>query len=209
MLIAGEKLSYKEEVLETLMQRDFSKLSFAVIDLETTGFSSHKNEIIEVGLVKVENLSIKDTYHSLVKPKGYLPLKITEITGLNGDFLVNAPELSQIKGEIESFIKNKIVVEHSQRTFDMAFLKNGLNMNEELILLNTLKLFGRMKPRPKKKDLASMCRILGVELPNHHYALNDAMATADALIKMLKIYIANGIVRFGDFPMAKELIKWV
>ena len=202
-------MPYKEEVLETLMQREFSKLSFAVIDLETTGFSSDKNEIIEVGLVNIEKLIVKETYHSLVKPRGHLSLKITEITGLNGDFLVNAPELSQIKGKIESFIKNKILVEHSQRTFDLAFLKNGLNIKKELILLNTLKLFGRMKPTPRKKDLASMCEILGVNLPNHHYALNDAMATAQALIKMLKIYIANGILRLGDFPRSKELIKWV
>lgn len=202
-------MSYKEEVLETLVQRKFSSLSFAVIDLETTGFSDRKNEIIEIGIVKVENLTIKETYHSLVKPKGYLPLRIIEITGLNGDFLVNAPELLQIKEKIESFIKNRILVEHSRRMFDVAFLKTGLNMNKDLLHLNTLKLFGRMKPKPKKKDLASMCETLGVDLPNHHYALNDAMATADALIKMLNMYIADGILTFGDLPRSKELIKWV
>ena len=134
---------------------------------------------------------------------------ITEVTGLNGDFLVNAPELQQIKGKIESFIKNRILVEHSRRMFDVAFLKNGLNMDEALLHLNTFKLFSRMKPKPKKRDLASMCETLGVKLPNHHYALNDAMATADALVKMLKIYIANGILSFGDLPRSKELIKWV
>lgn len=191
------------------MQKKFSILSFAVIDLETTGFSDRKNEIIEIGIVKVENLTIKETYHSLVKPKGYLPLRITEITGLNGDFLVNAPELPQIKEKIESFIKNRILVEHSRRMFDVAFLKAGLNMNKDLLHLNTLKLFGRMKPKPKKKDLTSMCETLGVDLPNHHYALNDAIATADALIKMLNMYIADGILTFGDLPRLKELIKWV
>ncbi len=191
------------------MQTEFNRLSFAVIDLETTGFSDRVNEIIEIGLVKIENLSIIDTFQSLVKPKAYIPLNITKLTGLNGDFLVNAPELLEIKEKIEALIRNRILVEHSKRNFDIAFLKSGLQIKNKLLHMNTLTLFSRMSPRSKKKDLSTMCKALNVQLPNHHYALDDAKGTSECLIKMLKLYMDNGTLRFSDLPRSKDLIKWV
>lgn len=45
------------------------KGTYVVFDLETTGFSSAKDKIIEIGAVKVENGEITDKYSTFVNPK--------------------------------------------------------------------------------------------------------------------------------------------
>ena len=43
--------------------------TFVVFDIETTGFSSEKDSIIEIGAVKIENGKIIDRFSELINPK--------------------------------------------------------------------------------------------------------------------------------------------
>ena len=49
------------------------KASFSVVDVETTGLSANKNRIIEIALVKIENLKITDKLNYLINPQTYIP----------------------------------------------------------------------------------------------------------------------------------------
>ena len=42
--------------------------SYVAIDLETTGIGAKRERITEIGMVKVENGAVTDTYHTLVNP---------------------------------------------------------------------------------------------------------------------------------------------
>lgn len=45
---------------------------YTVIDIETTGLSCEKNEIIELSAIRVRNGIITDKFSSLVKPSGHI-----------------------------------------------------------------------------------------------------------------------------------------
>ena len=47
---------------------DYFPDTYCILDLETTGFSPIKDDIIEVGIIKVNKNQIVDEYTSLVKP---------------------------------------------------------------------------------------------------------------------------------------------
>ena len=49
------------------------ELSFVVMDLETTGGSHESDQIIEIGLVKIENMEVTEELHYLGQPGGANP----------------------------------------------------------------------------------------------------------------------------------------
>ncbi|MBK7497802.1 MAG: 3'-5' exonuclease [Ignavibacteriales bacterium] len=61
------------------------------MDVETTGLSANKNRIIEIALVKIENLKITDKLHYLINPQTYIPPFITSLTGIDNDDVIGGP----------------------------------------------------------------------------------------------------------------------
>ncbi len=57
--------------------------SYVVFDIETTGLSSEKDCITEIGAVKVINSHIVDTFSTFVNPKIPIPPKINSVNGYN------------------------------------------------------------------------------------------------------------------------------
>jgi len=73
---------------------------FSVLDFETTGTSSKKGRVIEIGIVKVKNLKIVENYSSFIHPKMRLPYFISNLTGITDDDLAGAPYFEDIAEEI-------------------------------------------------------------------------------------------------------------
>ena len=65
--------------------KTFSEATFSVIDFETTGTSPKNSRAIEVGIVKIENLKIVDSYQSLINPQQFIPPFITSLTGIENE----------------------------------------------------------------------------------------------------------------------------
>ena len=106
---------------ENLLDLPLNKATFSVVDVETTGLSANKNRVIEIAIVKVENLKIADKLHYLINPQTYIPPFITSLTGIDNDDVIGAPVFSEIVDEIISFTDNSILTAHNF-TFDSAFL---------------------------------------------------------------------------------------
>ena len=56
--------------------------TYAFVDVETTGTSAKYGQIIEIGIVRVEDGAVTDTYQTLLRPARPLPPIITSITGI-------------------------------------------------------------------------------------------------------------------------------
>ncbi|MFR9308502.1 MAG: PHP domain-containing protein, partial [Lachnospiraceae bacterium] len=65
--------------------------SFVVFDLETTGFSAVKNQIIEIGAVKVVGGKITERFSSFVNPRIPIPFRIEQLTHISDAMVSNAP----------------------------------------------------------------------------------------------------------------------
>jgi len=68
---------------------------FVIVDLETTGLSPVKNEIIEIGAIKVENGQVVDTMDIFVKPKTPVSYFITNLTGITNEMLKSGYDIEE------------------------------------------------------------------------------------------------------------------
>lgn len=74
---------------------------FVSVDLETTGNSvKNGDEIIEIGIVVIEDGKIIDEYETHVRPNGSIPPFVSQLTGINESDLVDAPTFKEVIPEI-------------------------------------------------------------------------------------------------------------
>ena len=69
--------------------------TYIVFDIETTGFSSIRDRIIEIGAVKVENGKITDRFSTFVNPERPIPFEITNLTSITDERVMDSPRSSQ------------------------------------------------------------------------------------------------------------------
>ncbi len=163
--------------------------SFSIIDVETTGLSARNNNIIEIGIVKVSDLMLKDTFHTMINPGRPIPYYISQFTGITDDDVYNAPFFEDAADDILNFISEDIIGGHNF-SFDKSFLKREFLYAGKGELYNmdicTLKLARKMYPNLKSRSLSNMCTYFKLHNENSHRALSDAKVTAQLLIRMIK-----------------------
>ncbi len=64
--------------------------SYVCFDLETTGLSPDKDEIIEIGAVKVVEGKVVDRFMRFVKPNEPISEMVTSITGITNAMVADA-----------------------------------------------------------------------------------------------------------------------
>ncbi|MFC5531790.1 ATP-dependent DNA helicase DinG [Cohnella yongneupensis] len=158
-------------------------MKFAVLDFETTGLSSDKDHIIQVGLALVDETgAIHSTYGSYVKPPVPIPADITRLTGIKDADVASAPEIEEMLSELVPHLQGAILVGHSVE-FDTHFLQAALDRSGYLPfagrLLDTLELSRLLFPTQSSYSLSSLTQSLGITHDRPHQADSDATATAE------------------------------
>jgi len=161
---------------------------FAVIDLETTGFSPQKHDrIIEVGIVRTDpqGKTLKE-YCTLINPQR--DIGDTQIHGITATDVIGAPVFQEVVGDIHTFLRGAILVAHNAQ-FDLRFLTYECNRSgaplPEILSLCTLSLAKIVAPELPSRRLGVLCEHFGIPLDNAHTALGDARATASLLATLL------------------------
>lgn len=95
---------------------------YILMDLETTGLHEEKNQIIEIGLLKLSG-GKREEFHSLIQIDGELPESITELTGITREML-KRDGIKQREAMLAfmEFVGNTILVGYNIK-FDIRFLK--------------------------------------------------------------------------------------
>ena len=167
---------------------------FAVLDVETTGFSPRLGDrIVEIATVRMRgDGTILSEWSTLVDPSR--DIGATHVHGITATDVVGAPRFGDVVGDILHHIRDAVLVAHNYR-FDRSFLAAefahaGLEL-PEFPALCTLSLGSLMQPGTSRR-LAACCERLGVELPDEHDALADAQATAGILVAYLAMAVERG-----------------
>lgn len=133
---------------------------YCVLDIETTGLSESQNEIIEIGVVKVKDSKIIDTYTTIIKPQKELNTNTQELTNISNVLLQYAPSIDTVAPKILKFIGNDIIVSHNAE-FTMKFLKQDIRtINNQVI--NTIDIAKQINSKNKKHKLSDLCYAIGI-----------------------------------------------
>lgn len=150
------------------------KLAF--VDLETTGTSAQYDRIIEVGILRVEDGIVTDTFSSLINPQLHIPPYITTITGISAEDVSHAPSFASVADEISNILDDCVFVAHNVR-FDYSFLKHEFARTDKQFSKRhfcTVRLSRLLYPQHKKHNLDSIIERFNIPCKNRHRAFDDA-----------------------------------
>ncbi|MEE1237164.1 MAG: exonuclease domain-containing protein, partial [Turicibacter sp.] len=190
---------------------------YVVYDVETTGFSTNYDVIIEIAAVKIKNGAIIDELSDFANPHRRLSLKTIELTHILQSDVDNAPELEDVMRRFKEWSEDCILVAHNA-AFDMGHLHatyKRFNLGEcTNPVIDTLAAarvmyhhqFGvywnyatdatideKFKRKMKRFNLKALSKFFKVDLTQHHRAIYDARATGQAFILLLKDMMKLGI----------------
>jgi DNA polymerase III epsilon subunit-like protein len=155
---------------------------YAVVDVETTGFSPTADRIVEVACVAVDGDRVVDRWSTLVNPGRSIPERVSEIHGITDAMVAFAPPLAVAMNELRRRCEGRLVGAHSA-PFDMSFLRD-LNVERALCTMRLARALVPEAPNHKNQTLRRFLRVdeaIGQELGAHR-ALDDAIVSAHILI---------------------------
>lgn len=160
---------------------------YAVIDLEATN-AGIDARIIQIGIVIIENNEITQTFQSDINPHEKLSQHIKSLTGITDQQLEMAPEFSQVAAKIYELIEDCVFVAHNV-SFDANLLAEALFFEGYDLLtprVDTVELAQVFFPDFEKYNLGHLAESMALDLTNAHTAIDDAMATAQLFIRIMK-----------------------
>ncbi len=159
---------------------------YAVVDLETTGFSPVADRVVEMACVIVENRRVIETWATLVNPGISIPPRATAIHGIANDDVSDAPTFSAAQRRLRRLCRGATVVAHNA-AFDLAFLPR-LSSFPSLCTLSLARRAFPNAPNHKNQTLRQYLSIdadRGFRTLGAHRALDDALVTAAILVRCL------------------------
>jgi DNA polymerase-3 subunit epsilon len=178
------------------------RVTFVVVDVETTGWEPGPDTLIEVAAASFTGGEPTATYQSLVDPGIPIPGVVRDLTGID-DMLVNgAPDISVVLPELIETIGEGVLVGHNIG-FDLSFIEAATTRLARPSLSNpvidTLHLARRLvADEVVDCKLCTLAHTLRLEHRPSHRALDDVLATADLLHAMIERATGYGVFKLGD-----------
>ncbi|MBO4337467.1 MAG: PolC-type DNA polymerase III [Lachnospiraceae bacterium] len=160
---------------------------FVVFDIETTGFSYEKNNIIEIGAVKIRGGRITDRFSTYVNPREPIPMRIQSLTTISDDTVKDAPFIEEVLPKFLDFCKGCVLVAHNAG-FDVGFIRENaarLGLEFDHTWVDTLGIARMLMPQLAKFKLDHLANKLKLPFENHHRAVYDAEVTAQIFEKFI------------------------
>lgn len=175
-------------------------MQIAVLDIETTGFATQKDAIVEIGisLVDTKTKEIKLIFDKLVLDSVFSPYFhkkawIFENSDLTIDDILNAPELDDLRDELQE-IFDKYPITAFNKGFDLRFLRDrGFIINDIKCLMKSCKEYklvynhtGKVKPSPAVEE-AYQVLFPDEDYIEKHRGGDDSIHESKMLLKLCEI----------------------
>ena len=185
--------------IDKYLNTEVSKLPYAILDLETTGFKPGPAKITEVAIIFYED-GKEERFESFINPECHIPDEITDITHITDDMVKDSPTIQELAPILHDMLKDKIFVSHNV-PFDWSFFDyfftECLGINYKSPSLCTLNLSRKLLKLPSNK-LENVAKYFGYNLIDAHRAMNDTDAVKILLMNFFNILKEKGIMTYKD-----------
>jgi DNA polymerase-3 subunit epsilon len=182
-------------------RQPLSSLTWAVVDVETTGGPPPNHRITEIAAVIVKGGAIQEVFETLVNPERSIPPFVTRLTNISWDMVKDAPRFSAIVPTLLEKLEGNVFVAHNAQ-FDWSFLSHEIQRASGARItgnqLCTVRLARRLLPQLQRRSLDYVANYFGIEIQSRHRAAGDAVATARCLIRLLAEAEDRGCTTWED-----------
>ncbi len=180
------------------------ELCFVAFDTETTGLSVEKDDVIQLGAVRILNGKmvegeLMDVY---VDPGRPIPPASTAVHHICDADVQGAADFAAVGCAFHHFARGAVLVAHNA-PFDIGLLRKGekaMNVSWDHPVLDTVLLSAVVFGTNESHTLDALCERLSITIPQEarHTAYGDALATGQALVKLIPLLEARGYRTFGE-----------
>ncbi len=201
-----------EKIVITKGESDamLSEATYVIFDIETTGLSVTYDTLIELAGIKIKNGAILDKFSELIDPKRDISPFTQNLTSITNQMVKGKKFLKEVLVDFEVFAEGCILVAHNA-DFDLDFLKHNYQnfgiTNKINPSIDTLILAKVLLPNKRRFSLDKLCKEFKVPLLQHHRAIDDAEATSEVFLHLLRMVRKEGFNRFKDINLMIEKDK--
>lgn len=179
---------------------------YCVFDLETTGISHITEKITEIGIIKIKNGEIIDTFETFVNPEKPIPEEVVNVTHITDDMVKDSPTIDKIMPKVLEFMGDSVLVAHNA-DFDIGYMKYnceqlGLPFNNTHI--DTLRLAKAIFPEFSRYKLGFIADKLGIKVDVAHRALDDVKTLVAVFKEMIERAKDRNAKTIDDFDNVFE-----
>lgn len=161
---------------------------YVVVDIETTGPKTNRDDIIEIAAVRFRNGIEVARYQQLVSINGQIDSFVSKLTGITNEMLVGQPTLDSVIQEFSDFIGSDILIGHNIAAFDSCFINRAYmqywGKELENTCVDTLRLAKKILPDCPRHSLQFLACHYDVSYSGAHRGGNDCIITHECYQKM-------------------------
>lgn len=192
--------------LDSLMQFISTTPDYVIFDLETSDLNSRTAEIIEISALKVKESKIIEEFSKLVKPKGILNPKATEVNGITYSMLECEKYIEDIFPDFLKFIGNSQLVGYNIASYDLPIIKRvaaSLNYNINNDYVDLLYLAREKMNFLPNCSLSTIASYFVIDIQGAHRGLKDCEITKQCYDKLIDFVPPN-----TDKNMSKQFSSY-
>ena len=116
--------SFRVEIPRAAVPTHSFNAEYVVYDLETTGLSPDREEIIQIAAMRFRNgkMAGSETFFSFARPERSISSFITSYTGIRNSDVANARRPHEVLPEFSRFVGAARLIAHNGYRFDSKFL---------------------------------------------------------------------------------------
>jgi DNA polymerase III subunit epsilon len=164
-------------------------MRFISFDLETTGFISGVDQIVEIGAIRYIDGQPDAVFATLVDPKMSIPEGASRVNGITNDMVAGKITIDKLLPDFAEFCGDDIVVAHNA-PFDYQFLAADIVKHEAPaprgVILDTCTIARKIYPGLPNYKLGTLVQHLNIPAGQFHRAEEDANYCGILFAKMIE-----------------------
>lgn len=190
------------ETATHVVSPSLTDIAFAVVDVETTGTrASHGDRVTEIAIADVRDGAVCEVFTQLVNPERMIPAHITSLTQISWAMVKDQPAFRQIATDVTSRLAGRVFTAHNA-AFDWRFVTEELTRGVGVQLsgprLCTVRMARVLLPQLSRRSLDHVTHYFGINIGARHRAAGDAVATAEVLVRLLRVASDLGLTTWAE-----------